>query len=98
MNATKSVYIKFDKINILTSIFKPKINLENNVLNFFDRVKYLGLILNFNLKEDDDILKERNKFYASLIQFYENFTLLILIYSFIYLNFTVFNFMVQDFG
>ena len=64
-NTTKSVCMKFHKINILTSTFKPEIKLENNVLNFVDKVKYLGFLLNFNLKEDDDISRERNKFYAS---------------------------------
>ena len=42
------------------------------VLNFVDIVKDLGFIFNFNLKEND-ISRERNKFYASFNTILRNF-------------------------
>ena len=67
---------------------------KSNILKFVVEVKKLAIILTFDFKEDDDILGERNKFYASF-----NIILPKLYsadFTFIYVKFIVFNFTVSE--
>ena len=63
-NPKKSLCIKFCKSRIYKQL-RPLIRLNDVCLDFVKQVKYLGFMINFNLSDADDILRERNKFYAS---------------------------------
>ena len=64
-NTKKSVCIKFYKYNRLTENINSVVKLGNSPLSFVNNVVYLGFNLSFNLSDDADIIRVRNKFYAS---------------------------------
>ena len=42
----------------------PLVHLGNNVLEYQEKVKYLGVLLNDNLNDNDDIMKQMRGLYA----------------------------------
>ena len=62
-NCSKSVGILFlPKYLLLSNL--PKVFLCNNVVKFKNNVKYLGVFLNNNLKDDDDICRQVRYLYG----------------------------------
>ena len=62
-NCSKSVGVLFlPKYISLSNV--PKVFLCNNVVKFKNNVKYLGVFLNNNLKDDDDICRQVRYLYG----------------------------------
>ena len=60
-NSSKTKAMWF-KTKYLDLNFTPKLCINNDCVEFVSKVKYLGFLLNCNLKDDDDICMLRSKF------------------------------------
>ena len=61
-NPLKSVCMVFKPDRF--SLKCPLVHLGNNVLEYQEKVKYLGVLLNDNLNDNDDIMKQMRGLYA----------------------------------
>ena len=66
-NSSKSVGVLF-LLKYLSLSNVPKVFLCNNVLKFKNNVKYLGVFLSNNLKDDDDICRQVRYLYGKSYQ------------------------------
>ena len=61
-NSNKSVYMVFKPTRY--RLFCPSMRMNDDVINPSDNVKYLGVILNDKLRDDDDMSKHLRNLYA----------------------------------
>ena len=57
-NSSKTKTMWF-KTNFLNLNFVPRISMYNATVEFVSKIKYLGIILNCNKKDDDDISRQQ---------------------------------------
>ena len=72
-NCSKSVGVLFLP-KYLSNSNVPKVFLCNNVVKFKNNVKYLGVFLNNNLKDDDDICRQVRYLYGKSYQLKATFS------------------------
>ena len=59
---TKAMWFKTKYLDLN---FTPKLCINNDYVEFVSKVKYLGGFLNCNLKDDDDICRQRRSTYTT---------------------------------
>ena len=96
-NCSKSVGVLFlPKYLSISNV--PKVFLCNNVVKFKNNVKYLGVFLNNNLKDDDDICRQVRYLYEKAYQLKATFSKCSRTIKIYYLIITVLRFMLVIYG
>ena len=67
-NPVKSVCIAFQPKK--NKLFCPNVILDNNVLKYIGRTKYLGFMFNSNGQDDEDMLRQMRNLYISYYVFF----------------------------
>ena len=70
-NPVKSVCVAFQPKH--SKLFCPNVTLDNNVLEYIGRTKYLGFRFNSNGQDDEDMLRQMRNLYVRLIRLLRTF-------------------------
>ena len=75
----KSVCIAFQPKK--SQLLCPNVTLDNNVLEYIGRTKYLGFMSNSNGQDDEDMLRQMRNLYIHSTSYYVLFIIVLLMLS-----------------
>ena len=75
-NPVKSVCVAFHPKK--SKLVCPNVALDNNILEYIGRTKYLGFMFNSNAQDDEDMLRQMHNLYIRLNKLLRTFIIVLL--------------------